>query len=40
MNEEGQFVKNLNDPPLKDTVTVLDAGFTMIRLIDWPFAYA
>jgi hypothetical protein len=33
MNEEGQITKNLIDPPLKDTVTVPDAGFTAIRYL-------
>jgi len=31
MNEDGVVKKNLFDPPLKDTVTVPDSGFTVIR---------
>lgn len=29
--EEGRIKKNLISPPLKDTVTVPDGGFTIIR---------
>ena len=31
MDEAGKIRRNLEDPPLKDTVTVPDAGFTVLR---------
>ena len=31
LNESGKIQRNLNNPPLKDTVSVPDAGFTLIR---------
>ena len=33
LNHEGKITKNLVDPPLKDTVIVPDAGFTVIRFL-------
>lgn len=31
LDEEGQLHRNLDKPPLKDTVTVPDGGYTIIR---------
>ncbi|XP_046680742.1 laccase-1-like isoform X2 [Homalodisca vitripennis] len=31
LNREGRLVRNLENPPLKDTVTVPDGGYTIIR---------
>ena len=31
MDREGKIVRNLVDPPLKDTVAVADAGFVVAR---------
>ena len=31
LNEAGNITRNLNNPPLKDTVSVPDAGFSLIR---------
>lgn len=31
LEEEGQLRRNLENPPLKDTVTVPDGGYTIIR---------
>ena len=31
LNESGKVTRNLLDPPLKDTVSVPDGGFTLIR---------
>ena len=33
LNEEGKIVRNLKNPILKDTVSVPDAGFTLIRFL-------
>lgn len=33
MNERGEIQRNLIDPPLKDTVSVPDSGFTVIRFL-------
>ena len=33
LNVEGKVEKNLDNPPLKDTVVVPDAGFTVIRFV-------
>lgn len=33
MNEEGKIKRNLVNPPLKDNVSVPDAGFTVIRFL-------
>ena len=32
MNESGKIKRNLVNPPLKDTVSVPDGGFTLLRL--------
>lgn len=31
LNEAGNITRNLKNPPLKDTVSVPDAGFSLIR---------
>ena len=33
LNEAGKIERNLKDPPLKDTITVPDAGFTVVRFL-------
>lgn len=33
MDREGRIVRNLRSAPLKDTVTVPDGGFTILRFI-------
>ena len=33
LNEAGKIPKNLKDPPIKDTVAVPDAGYTVIRFL-------
>jgi FtsP/CotA-like multicopper oxidase with cupredoxin domain len=33
MDGRGQISRNLVDPPLKDTVVVPDAGFTVLRFL-------
>ena len=33
LNEAGKIKRNLKDPPLKDTITVPDAGFTVVRFL-------
>ena len=33
LNHEGKISRNLVDPPLKDTIIVPDAGFTVIRFV-------
>ena len=33
LNINGKIKKNLNNPPLKDTVVVPDAGFTVLRFV-------
>ena len=33
LNESNQIKKNLKNPPLKDTVAVPDAGFTVLRFL-------
>ena len=33
LNKHGKIVKNLENPPSKDTVAVPDAGFTIIRFV-------
>lgn len=33
LNKAGNITRNLKDPPLKDTVIVPDAGFTLIRFL-------
>ncbi len=32
MNEAGKIKRNLKNPPLKDTVSVPDGGFTLLRI--------
>lgn len=40
MDKEGRIVRNLRSAPLKDTVTVPDGGFTILRfLADNPGTY-
>lgn len=33
MNKSGQIIRNLQSAPLKDTVTVPDGGFTILRFL-------
>ena len=33
LNESGKIKRNLINPPMKDTVSVPDAGFTLIRFL-------
>ena len=33
LNEAGNITRNLDNPPLKDTVSVPDAGFSLIRFV-------
>ena len=33
LNEAGKIKRNLKDPPLKDTIAVPDAGFTVVRFL-------
>lgn len=33
MNKNGQIKRNLKSAPLKDTVTVPDGGFTVLRFL-------
>ena len=33
MNNKGEILKNLVNPPLKDNVAVPDAGFTVVRFV-------
>ena len=33
LNKEGKIVRNIDNPPTKDTVAVPDAGFTLIRFV-------
>lgn len=31
MDQEGRIVRNLENPPYKDTVTIADGGYTVVR---------
>ena len=33
LNDAGNITRNLETPPLKDTVAIPDAGFTLIRFV-------
>ena len=33
MEEEGKLKRNFDHPPIKDTVTVPDGGYTIIRFV-------
>lgn len=33
MNKNGKIIRNLQSAPLKDTVTVPDGGFTILRFL-------
>ena len=33
LNKSGKIIRNLINPPMKDTVSVPDAGFTLIRFL-------
>ena len=33
LNEAGNITRNLKNPPMKDTVSVPDAGFSLVRFV-------